>query len=50
MAIAKATGYVISADDLKNAQSGISDEELENIAGGLAGTGVCYAAGTGACL
>ena len=36
-AIAKEAGFSISADDLKNAQSGISeisDEELERVAGG----------------
>ena len=32
--IAKASGFVISADDLKNAQSEVSDEELEGAAGG----------------
>ena len=33
-AIAKDAGFSISADDLKNAQSEISDEELEGVAGG----------------
>ena len=33
-AIAKDAGFSISADDLKNAQSEISEEELENVAGG----------------
>ena len=33
--IAKASGFVISADDLKKAQSEISDEELEDAAGGF---------------
>ena len=33
--IAKEEGFMISADDLKNAQSEISDEELEGAAGGL---------------
>ena len=32
--IAKAAGFSISIDDLKNAQSEISDEELEGAAGG----------------
>ena len=32
--IAKDAGFSISADDLKNAQSGISEEELEAVAGG----------------
>ena len=34
LAIAKDAGFSISADDLKNAQSEISDEELEGVAGG----------------
>ena len=34
LAIAKEAGFSISADDLKNAQSEISEEELENVAGG----------------
>ena len=32
--IAKASGFVISADDVKKAQAEVSDEELENAAGG----------------
>ena len=34
LAIAKEAGFSISADDLKNAQSKVSDEELEGAAGG----------------
>ena len=34
VAIAKEAGFSISADDLKNAQSDISDQELEGVAGG----------------
>ena len=34
MAIAKAAGFSLSADDLKNAPSEISDAELESVAGG----------------
>ena len=34
LAIAKDAGFSISADDLKNAQSEISEEELEAVAGG----------------
>jgi len=34
LAIAKEAGFSISADDLKNAQSEVSDEELEGAAGG----------------
>ena len=33
-AIAKDAGFMISIDDLKNAQSELSDEELEGVAGG----------------
>ena len=45
-AIAKAAGFVISADDLKNAQSEVSDEELEGAAGG----GNCCGQWTGSFL
>ena len=34
VSIAKEMGFSISVDDLKNAQSELSDEELENAAGG----------------
>ena len=34
LAIAQEAGFMISADDLKNAQSEISEEELEGAAGG----------------
>ena len=37
-AIAKEAGFSISADDLKNAQSELSDKELEGAAGGWLGT------------
>jgi predicted ribosomally synthesized peptide with nif11-like leader len=37
LVIAKEAGFSIFADDLKNAQSEISDEELEGVAGG----GIC---------
>ena len=33
-AIAKEAGFMISADDLTNAQSELSDKELEGVAGG----------------
>ena len=33
-AIAKEAGFSISADDWKNSQSELSDEELEGVAGG----------------
>ena len=34
VAIAKAAGFVISADELETAQEGLSDEELEAVAAG----------------
>ena len=34
LAIAKEAGFSISADDLKKAQSELSEEELEGVAGG----------------
>ena len=34
-AIAKEAGFSISADNLKNAQSELSEEELEGVAGGI---------------
>ena len=37
LAIAKDAGCSISADDLKNAQSALSDKELEGAAGGANG-------------
>ena len=37
IALAKAAGFAISADDLKKAQSEISEEELEGVAGGTSG-------------
>ena len=37
-AIAKEAGFSISADDLKKAQSEISEEELEGVAGGKSWT------------
>ena len=36
VAIAKAAGFVISAEELKRAQAEISEEELEGVAGGRA--------------
>ena len=43
VAIAKEAGFIISADDLANAQSELSkelsEEELEGVAGGACGTG-----------
>ena len=35
IALAKAAGFLISVDELKKAQSEISEEELEGVAGGL---------------
>ena len=34
VAIAKAAGFLISVDEIKKAQSEISEEELEGVAGG----------------
>ena len=34
VSLAKEEGFSISVDDLKNAQSKLSDEELEGVAGG----------------
>lgn len=39
VAIAKAAGFVISADDLKKSQTDVSEEELEGVAGGYLGRG-----------
>ena len=33
--IAKAAGFVISAEELKKSQAELSDEELEGVAGGI---------------
>ena len=52
VAIAKAAGFVISAEELKRAQAArqaaeISEEELEGMAGGGCQDGItCYANGT----
>ncbi|QNI54369.1 nif11-like leader peptide domain protein [Synechococcus sp. BIOS-E4-1] len=35
LAIAKEAGFSLSADDLKNAQSEISEEALEGVSGGV---------------
>ena len=40
VAIAKAAGFMISANDLKKAQAEISEEELENVAGGKTGDSI----------
>ena len=37
VAIAKEAGFVISAEELKRAQTEVSEEELEGVAGGVAG-------------
>ena len=39
LTIAKEAGFSISADDLKNAQSELSEKELEGVAGGFP---ACY--------
>ena len=42
--IAKAAGFVISAEELKKAQAEVSEEELEDVAGGTYGIPslLCY--------
>ena len=35
VAVAKAAGFVVSAEELKSAQAEISEEVLDNVAGGL---------------
>ena len=40
VSIAKEEGFSISVDDLKNAQSELSDEELEGVAGGALSGGL----------
>ncbi|WP_080502879.1 Nif11-like leader peptide family natural product precursor [Prochlorococcus marinus] len=47
LVIAKDAGFSISADDLKNAQSEISEEELESVAGGAGVTEATIDAGGG---
>ncbi|QBE69386.1 hypothetical protein SynWH8101_1804 [Synechococcus sp. WH 8101] len=39
VAIAKAAGFAISADELKRAQAEVSEEELEGVAGGQGRSG-----------
>ena len=45
VAIAKAAGFAISADELKKAQSEISEEELEGVAGGGSPSMACLPVG-----
>jgi len=45
IAIAKAAGFAISADELKKAQSEISEEELEGVAGGGSPSMACLPVG-----
>ena len=40
VAIAKAAGFVISAEELKRAQEEVSEEELEGVAGGAISYGM----------
>ena len=42
VAIAKAAGFVISADELKKSQAEISDEELEGVTGGCQWMSGCF--------
>ena len=41
VAIAKAAGFMVSADEIKRAQAEVSDAELEGIAGGYSCTAGC---------
>jgi len=45
LAIAKEAGFMVSVDDLKSVQSEISEEELENLAGGTVLTFYCFTFG-----
>ena len=47
VAIAKAAGFVISAEELKRAQAEVSDEELEGSAGGTSLVFVTVVIGVG---
>ena len=49
VSIAKEAGFSISVDDLKKAQSELSDEELEGVAGGAGGLATWGCRGPGAC-
>ena len=46
LAMAKEAGFSICADDLKNVQTELSDDEIEAVAGGCAGS---YDNGCGGC-
>ncbi len=41
LAIAKDAGFSISAEDLNKAQSELSDQELEGVAGGMTNSTLC---------
>ncbi|QNI55936.1 nif11-like leader peptide domain protein [Synechococcus sp. BIOS-E4-1] len=45
LAIAKEAGFSISADNLKQVQQKLSEEELENVAGGKCTAGSLYQTG-----
>ena len=44
LAIAKAVGFSITAEDLKSYQQGLSDEDLDGVSGGI------FTCGMGGCL
>ena len=52
LATAKEAGFTISADDLKQAQSEISEEELESATGGRGGScgRLCFRRGIVSCF
>ena len=49
VAIAKAAGFAISAEELKKAQAEVSEEELEGVAGGTAFQSVNFVGMVGDC-
>ena len=49
VAIAKAAGFIISAEELKKSQAEISEEELEGVAGGGGAAAGCLAFLPGSC-
>ena len=53
VAIAKAAGFVISAEDFNKTQTEVSEEELEGVAGGQkrwGDAGQCFVSWTAGCI
>ena len=42
VAIAKGVGFAISVEELAKAQTELSDEQLDSVAGGASGVGWCF--------